>query len=40
MEKIQNKDEFYRKPYDIAGAIMRMLEKELKSFSMLPTRRK
>jgi len=40
MEKIQGKDEFYRKPYDIAGAIMRMLDKELSNYSLLPERRK
>lgn len=40
MEKIQNKEEFYRKPYDIAGAIIRMLEKELKNYVLLPERRK
>lgn len=39
MEKIQGKEEFYRKPYDIASTIMRLLEKELNTFQMKPERR-
>ena len=39
MEKIQGKQEFYRKPYDIACAVVRMLEKEMETFTMKPERR-